>query len=97
MGTHGKVVRTQRRSLTIDNQQRRDDLPEQSEQHSLLNEIEKDVYRLKGVAERFGKIGSKPELKPHEIAPVLDEAIKYMERRLPKIAGEVNIKTGRAF
>ena len=71
----------------------RDDLPEQSEQHSLLNEIEKDVYRLKGVAERFGKIGSKPELKPHEIAPVLDEAIKYMERRLPKIAGEVNIKT----
>jgi len=71
----------------------RDDLPEQSEQHSLLNEIEKDVYRLKGVAERFGKIGSKPELKPLEIAPVLDEAIKYMERRLPKIAGEVNIKT----
>ena len=71
----------------------RDDLPEQSEQHSLLNEIEKDVYRLKGVAERFGKIGSKPELKPHEIAPVLDEAIKYMERRLPKIAGEVSIKT----
>ena len=45
------------------------------------------------MAERFGKIGSKPELKPHEIAPVLDEAIKYMERRLPKIAGEVNIKT----
>ncbi len=71
----------------------RDDLPEQSEQHSLLNEIEKDVYRLKGVAERFGKIGSKPELKPLEIAPVLDEAIKYMERRLPKIAGEVGIKT----
>ena len=71
----------------------RDDLPEQSEQHSLLNEIEKDVYRLKGVAERFGKIGSKPELKPLEIAPVLDEAIKYMERRLPKIAGEVSIKT----
>jgi nitrogen-specific signal transduction histidine kinase len=71
----------------------RDDLPQQSEQHSLLNEIEKDVYRLKGVAERFGKIGSKPELKPLEIAPVLDEAIKYMERRLPKIAGEVNIKT----
>lgn len=71
----------------------RDDLPEQSEQHSLLNEIENDVHRLKGVAERFGKIGSKPELKPLEIAPVLDEAIKYMERRLPKIAGEVNIKT----
>ena len=71
----------------------RDDLSEQSEQHSLLNEIEKDVYRLKGVAERFGKIGSKPELKPLEIAPVLDGAIKYMERRLPKIAGEVNIKT----
>ncbi len=71
----------------------RDDLPEQSEQHSLINEIEKDVYRLKGVAERFGKIGSKPELQPLEIASVLDEAIKYMERRLPKIAGEVHIKT----
>tara|TARA_B100000575_G_scaffold294632_1_gene312424 strand:+ start:12892 stop:14241 length:1350 start_codon:yes stop_codon:yes gene_type:complete len=71
----------------------RDDLPKQAEQHKLLNEIEKDVYRLKGVAERFGKIGSKPELQSIEFAPVLDEAIKYMERRLPKISGEVYIET----
>ncbi len=71
----------------------RDDLPKQAEQHKLLNEIEKDVYRLKGVAERFGKIGSKPELQSLEFAPVLDEAIKYMERRLPKISGEVYIET----
>ena len=71
----------------------RDDLPKQVEQDTLLNEIEKDVYRLKGVAERFGKIGSKPELQLLEFAPVLDEAIKYMERRLPKISGEVHIET----
>ena len=31
----------------------RDDLSDQPEQHTLLNEIEKDVYRLKGVAERW--------------------------------------------
>ena len=71
----------------------RDDLPKKVEQDTLLNEIEKDVYRLKGVAERFGKIGSKPELQSLEFAPVLDEAIKYMERRLPKISGEVHIET----
>ena len=71
----------------------RDDLSDLPEQHTLLNEIEKDVYRLKGVAERFGKIGSKPELQALEIAPILDEAIKYMERRLPKFSGEVHIET----
>ena len=71
----------------------RDDLSDLPEQQTLLNEIEKDVYRLKGVAERFGKIGSKPELQALEIAPILDEAIKYMERRLPKISGEVHIDT----
>lgn len=71
----------------------RDDLPKHLEQHTVLNEIEKDVYRLKGVAERFGKIGSKPELQLLEFASVLDEAIKYMERRLPKISGGVHIET----
>ena len=30
---------------------------------NITNEIEKDVKRLAGVAERFGKIGSEPELK----------------------------------
>jgi len=70
----------------------RDELSESNQQFSALDEIEKDVDRLKGVAERFGKIGSKPELQSMDIYPILDESIKYMEARLPKLAQEVYIE-----
>ena len=45
------------------------------------------------MAERFAR--SDPSLNHYtlEIAPVLDEAINDMERRLPKISEEVHIET----
>lgn len=57
-------------------------------------EIEKDVQRLAGVAERFGKIGSEPELKLMDIEPILEQVMVYMERRLPRLGKVVKVIRG---
>lgn len=59
---------------------------------SIANEIEKDVQRLRGVAERFGKIGSEPELRRMEIEPILDQVAAYMERRLPRLSKSIEVR-----
>ncbi|MEX0720510.1 MAG: HAMP domain-containing sensor histidine kinase [Balneolaceae bacterium] len=58
----------------------------------IANEIEKDIQRLRGVAERFGKIGSEPELKEMEIEPILEQVIHYMERRLPRLGKTIEVR-----
>lgn len=51
---------------------------------NLVNEMGKDVERLKMVAERFSKIGSKPDLEIHNLMDVLYEALNYVKRRASK-------------
>ncbi|MBO6584997.1 MAG: HAMP domain-containing histidine kinase [Gracilimonas sp.] len=59
---------------------------------NIANEIEKDIQRLRGVAERFGKIGSEPELKTMDIQPILEQVMVYMERRLPRLGKAIEVK-----
>lgn len=59
---------------------------------SIANEIEKDIQRLRGVAERFGKIGSEPELREMEIAPILEQVMVYMERRMPRLGKAIEVR-----
>jgi len=47
----------------------------------LLTEISKDTQRLHTIAERFSKIGSKPEPTPQDIRPALENAVQYMRNR----------------
>jgi signal transduction histidine kinase len=56
----------------------------------LLNEMDKDVQRLKTIAERFSKIGSNPEPEHIDLNETVRDAIEYMERR---ISSKVNIST----
>jgi len=42
-----------------------------------------DVQRLQRVANRFGMIGSVPELKPCGLEDILTEVVEYYRRRLP--------------
>lgn len=58
----------------------------------IVSEIENDVQRLSGVAERFGKIGSAPELTSMNIKPILEDVVGYMERRLPRLGKAVEVK-----
>lgn len=70
----------------------RDEYGEDQEAGKIINEIENDVQRLKGVAERFGKIGSAPELVPSDIEVSLAEVVNYMERRLPRLGNAVQVE-----
>lgn len=42
-----------------------------------------DIVRLEKVANRFGKIGSIPELAPHSLNDLIQDAVDYYCRRLP--------------
>jgi len=48
----------------------------------LLDEMDKDVQRLKIIAERFSKIGSNPEPEPMDLYQSVQNAVNYMGRRI---------------
>ena len=56
----------------------------------LLNEMDKDVQRLKVIAERFSKIGSNAEPESIDLATAIGNAIEYMGKR---ISSKVAIST----
>lgn len=47
----------------------------------LIIDMEKDVNRLRIIAERFSKIGSKPDLKRVQLYKTLESAVNYMRNR----------------
>jgi len=57
------------------------------EEQDIINEtirnMKVDVIRLKKVANRFGQIGSVPELKPCNLNDIIQEVVDYYSRRLP--------------
>jgi signal transduction histidine kinase len=65
---------------------------EDEEALTIVYEIENDVTRLKGIAERFNKIGSRPELKRVSLEPIIDEVLAYMEKRLPQFGKHVELR-----
>ncbi len=70
----------------------KDEYKDDKEALNIANEIEKDIQRLKGVAERFGKIGSEPELETMDISPILEQVLAYMERRLPRLGKAIEVR-----
>ncbi len=70
----------------------RDEYKNDESGNKIINEIENDVQRLSGVAERFGKIGSEPELNQMDVKPVLEEVVGYMEKRLPRLGKGVEVR-----
>ena len=56
----------------------------------LLNEMDKDVQRLKIIAERFSKIGSAAEPESIDLATAIGNAVGYMGKR---ISSKVSITT----
>lgn len=53
-------------------------------QEPMIPEMETDVERLQLVADRFSKIGSRPELKRGRLADVVRTTADYMRRRAPE-------------
>jgi signal transduction histidine kinase len=64
-------------------------LKEMQTEPSIVSEMEKDVNRLRLVSDRFGKIGSKPQLTPTNIVEQVQHVTDYMKRRA---AGKVRFE-----
>lgn len=56
-----------------------------------ISEFEHDARRLIKVADRFSKIGSKPDLKKEQLDEVLRRVIRYFEKRIPQMGKKVDI------
>ncbi|MDE7109419.1 MAG: hypothetical protein K2O49_05570, partial [Muribaculaceae bacterium] len=55
----------------------------------ITDEIEKDINRLSVIADRFSKIGSRPELSLEYINEIAERSLRYMRSR---ISGKVEIR-----
>ncbi|MBX7162327.1 MAG: HAMP domain-containing histidine kinase [Saprospiraceae bacterium] len=67
----------------IENLRMSDDItPEEREE--ILKELQKDSFKLQQVADRFSKIGSKPELTASSLREQLLMCKEYMQARSPK-------------
>ncbi|HLO37767.1 MAG TPA: hypothetical protein VK173_04730, partial [Lacibacter sp.] len=56
-------------------------LKEENAQSQIATEIEKDVQRLRLVSDRFGKIGSTPQLEPNNVVRQVEEMVEYIRKR----------------
>lgn len=54
----------------------------------IVPELEKDINKLRLVSDRFGKIGSKPQLEEKDIILQIENMVEYMQRRA---AGNIRI------
>jgi hypothetical protein len=59
-------------------------LEEKDESSEIISELSNDVNRLELIADRFSKIGSKPDLTEVNIYEELERCRKYMEKRAPR-------------
>jgi signal transduction histidine kinase len=62
-------------------------LKQNPDNSKIVPELEKDVSRLQLVSDRFGKIGSSPQLENHNIISQVTSMVDYMKKRAP---GKVN-------
>jgi signal transduction histidine kinase len=58
-----------------------------------IDEVETDVERLSKISARFSKIGSAPKLELQELPPLIDETVRYFERRRPSLKINSTITT----
>ncbi len=56
-----------------------------------LPELDRDIERLRKIAARFSKIGSKPDLKQTSLNKTIQHVIEYIERRIPQMRKQVSI------
>ncbi len=59
----------------------------------IVGEMEKDVDRLKLVSDRFGKIGSTPQLEENDVVEKVSKMIDYIKKRAPgKVAFTLDVR-----
>jgi signal transduction histidine kinase len=59
--------------------------------YETLRDMDNDLQRLQKIADRFSKIGSKPDLKDEHLNDVIEKVIQYFQRRIPQTGKRVSI------
>ena len=57
----------------------------------IVRDMENDLQRLQKIADRFSKIGSRPELKNENIGDIVSKVVQYFERRIPQSGKHVRL------
>ncbi|MHA4846593.1 sensor histidine kinase [Flavitalea antarctica] len=58
-------------------------LKDNPDNEMMVQEMEKDVERLRLVSDRFGKIGSTPQLEAHDVLSQVNSMVEYIRKRAP--------------
>jgi signal transduction histidine kinase len=56
-------------------------LREVPDNEKVVQELEKDISRLRLVSDRFGKIGSTPKLEEHNVVDQVEDMVEYIRKR----------------
>lgn len=68
--------------------------PVWEENREIIQEMDKDVVKLRMVTERFSSIGSKPQIQPENLYHVIEETITYLRPRIStKVEMNINSDT----
>src|SRR6185295_5077187 len=66
-------------------------LKEKNSEEQIVQELSKDVDRLRLVSDRFGKIGSTPQLEETDLVKQISNMVEYIRKRAPgKISFNIN-------
>jgi len=63
--------------------------PVWEENQEVIQEMDKDVVKLRMVTERFSSIGSKPVIQPENVYQTVEEAVNYLR---PRLSSKVDIQ-----
>lgn len=73
-------------------------LKESGGNEEILQEMNKDINRLNLISDRFGKIGSTPNLEKHELVSQVENMVEYIRKRSPeKVKFTVNAPSGPIY
>jgi signal transduction histidine kinase len=67
-------------------------LKEKKSEDQIVQELSKDVDRLRLVSDRFGKIGSTPQLEKTDVVKQINNMVEYIRKRAP---GKINFSLNR--
>jgi signal transduction histidine kinase len=70
-------------------------LKENKESAVIAEDMEKDINRLKLISDRFGKIGSSPQLEEKNIVNQIEDMVAYIKRRSPDKVNFEIVTTGQ--